>query len=133
MFEKAQLSQFCGNQRCGQSLVILALLILLSSLAGCSTHASKTRELLATDFQKLNDDELLLHYYEIEDQINAVEQRHSSPSVSLGLGLGSFGGRSSVGAGVGVTTRGSQPEVAADLRAHRNRVRLELQKREITP
>jgi len=109
------------------------LLTLLLSLAGCSTHASRTQELLTTDFQHLDNDGLLLHYYEVEDQINVTEQRRSSPAVSLGFGLGSFGGSSSVGAGVGVSTPVGQPETAADLRAHRNRVRLELQKRDLAP
>ncbi len=108
-------------------------LILLIVFAGCSTHASRTQELLTTDFQSVGNDSLLLHYYEVEDQIRLAEQRRSSPAVSFGLGLGSFGGRSSVGAGVGVSTPVGQPETAADLRAHRNRVRLELKKRGITP
>lgn len=109
------------------------LLSLLVALSGCSSHATKTQELMATDFQQLDNDTLLLHFYEVEDQISVTEQRRSSPSVSLGFGLGSYGGRSSVGAGVGVSTPVGQPESSADLRAHRNRVRLELQKRDITP
>ncbi|HMB15119.1 MAG TPA: hypothetical protein VKN62_02295 [Pelovirga sp.] len=116
------------------SLMTLGLyLLLMIVLAGCSAHASRTEELLTTDFQSLDNDSLLLHYYEVEDQIRVTEQRRSSPRVSLGLGLGSFGGRSSVGAGVGVSTPVGQTESGADLRAHRNRVRLELQKRGLTP
>jgi len=116
------------------SLIVPGLyLILLIVLTGCSAHASRTQELMATDFQSLDNDSLLLHYYEVEDQIHMTEQRRSSPAVSLGFGLGSFGGSSSVGAGVGVSTPVGQPESGADLRAHRNRVRLELQKRELTP
>ncbi|MBW6507959.1 MAG: hypothetical protein K0A94_00305 [Desulfuromonadales bacterium] len=111
----------------------LVLLPLLVALAGCSTHAARTQELMATDYQQLDNDALLLHFYEVEDQISVTEQRRSSPSVSLGFGLGSYGGRSSVGAGVGVSTPIGQPESGADLRAHLNRVRLELQKRNITP
>lgn len=111
----------------------LLLLSLLVALAGCSSHAARTQELMATEYQQLDNDTLLLHYYEVEDQISVTEQRSSSPSVSLGFGLGSYGGRSSVGAGVGVSTPVGQPESGADLRAHRNRVRLELQKRDITP
>jgi hypothetical protein len=114
----------------GLCLILLSLLV---TLAGCSTHAARTQELMATDYQHLDNETLLLHYYEVEDQIRVTEQRRSSPAVSLGLGLGSYGGRSSVGAGVGVSTPVGQPESGADLRAHRNRVRLELQKRDITP
>jgi hypothetical protein len=106
---------------------------MLVILAGCANHASRTQELLATDYLQLDNDALLLHYYEVEEQITLSEQRRSSPSVSLGFGLGSYGGSSSVGAGVGVSTPIGQPEAAADLRAHRNRVRLELQKRDLTP
>jgi len=114
----------------GLWLIVLSLLLIL---VGCSSHATKTRELLATDYLHLDNDSLLLHYYEVEDQITLLEQRRSSPAVSLGFGLGSYGGRSSVGAGVGVSTPIGQPETGADLRAHRNRVRLELQKRDLTP
>lgn len=114
-------------------VLYLVLLSLLVTLAGCSTHAARNRELLATDLQHLDNETLLLHYYEVEDQIRVTEQRRASPAVSLGFGLGSFGGGSSVGAGVGVTTPVGQPETAADLRAHRNRVRIELQRRGISP
>jgi hypothetical protein len=113
--------------------LFLILLSLAVALAGCSSHTSRTQELLATDFYHLDNDKLLLHYYEVEDQITLSEQRRSAPSVSLGLGLGSYGGSSSVGGGVGVRTPIGQPDSAADLRAHRNRVRLELQKRDLTP
>lgn len=113
--------------------LFLILLALVIALAGCAGHAARTQELMATDYLKLDNDALLLHYYEVEEQITLSEQRRSSPSVSFGFGLGSYGGSSSVGAGVGVSTPIGQPETAADLRAHRNRVRLELQKRDITP
>ncbi|MBD1400134.1 hypothetical protein [Pelovirga terrestris] len=113
--------------------LILPLLFLLVALAGCAGHATRTQELMATDYLQLDNDALLLHYYEVEDQITLSEQRRSSPSVSLGFGLGSYGGSSSVGAGVGVSTPIGQPETAADLRAHRNQVRLELQKRGVAP
>lgn len=111
----------------------LILLPLLTILIGCSAQAARTQELLATDFQHLDDQALLLHYYEVEDQISLIEQRRTSPAVSLGFGLGSYGGRSSVGAGVGVSTPVGQSESGTDLRAHRNRVRLELQRRDINP
>lgn len=125
----------CSRLPCSSMTPALLLLLLsmLVILAGCANHASRTQELLATDFYHLDDEQLLLHYYEVEDQITLSEQRRSSPSVSLGFGLGSYGGSSSVGAGVGVSTPIGQPEAAADLRAHRNRVRLELQKRDLTP
>ncbi len=124
---------YCSHCSLVTPCLWLFLLSLLVALAGCSSHATRTQELMATEYQELDNDALLLHYYEVEDQINMVEQRRSSPVVSLGLGLGSFGGRSSVGAGVGVSTPVGQPESAADLRAHRNRLRLELQKRDISP
>jgi hypothetical protein len=111
----------------------LILLSLLLILVGCSSHSAKTRELLTIDYQQLDNEALLLHYYAVEDQIALSEQRRSAPSVSLGLGLGSYGGSSSVGGGVGVRTPIGQPDSAADLRAHRNLVRLELQKRDLTP
>lgn len=120
----------CSLMTPGLFLLLLTLLVILS---GCAGHASRTQELMATDYQQLDNDALLLHYYEVEEQIRVTEKRRSSPSVSLGFGLGSYGGSSSVGAGVGVSTPIGQPESGADLRAHRNRVRLELQKRGLTP
>ncbi len=124
----------CSRWQC--SLMAPALFLLLLSmlviLAGCANHAPRTQELMATDYLQLDNDALLLHYYEVEEQITLTEQRRSAPAVSLGFGLGSYGGSSSVGAGVGVSTPIGQPEAAADLRAHRNRVRVELQKRGLT-
>lgn len=125
----------CSRLQCSLMMPALFLLLLtmLVLLAGCANHATRNQELMATDYLQLDNDALLLHYYEVEEQITLSEQRRSSPSVSLGFGLGRYGSSSSVGAGVGVSTPIGQPESAGDLRAHRNRVRLELQKRDITP
>ncbi len=123
----------CHRSHTGLTTLVLGLILLTVLTAGCSTHTARTQELMATDYRQLDNDALLLHFYEVEEQIILIERRRSSPSVSLGVGLGSYGGRSSIGAGVGVSTPIGQPESEADLRAHRNRVRLELQKRDITP
>lgn len=112
---------------------LFLILLSISILTGCADHKAKTQELLAKDFLSFSNDDLLLYYYKLGDQIEVVEQKRRGSSISLGLGLGSYG-RSSGGSGsVGVTTGGSQRNIATDLRDRRNKVKLELQHRDITP
>ena len=110
--------------------LIFISLLSIAMLSGCADHKAKTQELLAEDFLSLSNDDLILYYYKLEDQIEIVEQKRRGSSISLGLGLSSFG-RSS--GSVGVTTGGSQRDIATDLRDQRNKVKLELQHRNITP
>lgn len=111
---------------------IFLILLSIATLSGCADHKAKTQELLAEDFLSLSNDDLILYYYKLEDQIEIVEQKRRGSSISLGLGLGSFG-RSSGGSGsVGLTTGSSQRDIATDLRDQRNKVKLELQHRNIT-
>ena len=114
---------------------ILLILILLTGggLFGCADHKAMTQELLSENYQSLPDDNLILYYYKLEDQIEIVERKGSGPSISLGLGLGSFGHRSGGSGGIGVTTEGSKQSVATNLRDRRNEVKLTLQQRGITP
>ncbi|MFK5925514.1 MAG: hypothetical protein QM483_02680 [Desulfuromusa sp.] len=126
--------QFTSRQK-NSILPGLILLILLSVgfLSGCADHKAKTQELLAENYHSLSNDDLTLYYYKLEDQIDVVEHKRTGSSISLGLGLGSFG-RSSGGSGsVGVSTGGSQRNIATNLRDRRNEVRLELQHRGIAP
>ncbi len=110
--------------------LFLATLFFLSA---CANHAERTGQLLSVDYQHLTNDELRLHFYQLEDQIDIVEHRSSQPRISLGLGLGSYGSRSGVSSGVGVSSSGRSGNVAGDLRDRRNQVRLEMQKRGIAP
>ncbi|MCF6267528.1 MAG: hypothetical protein L3J57_13415 [Desulfuromusa sp.] len=112
------------------SFVVLFLLVFLS---GCADHSTRNQELLAENYRSLSNDNLILYYYKLEDQIEVVERRKSKPSFSLGFGLGSFGHSSRGSAGVGVSTGGRKQGIATDLRDRRNEVKLELQHRGITP
>ena len=112
---------------------ILLALLSIAILSGCADHKVRTQELLAEDFQSLSNDDLILYYYKLEDQIEIVEQKRRGSSISLGLGLGSFSHSSGSSGSVGVTTGDSQRNIATDLRDRRNKVKLELQHREITP
>lgn len=113
--------------------MLLFVLFCAGFLSGCADHSAKTQELLAENYHSLSNDNLTLYYYQLEDQIEVVERGKSSPSLSLGLGLGSFGHHSGGSAGVGVSTRGNKANVATDLRNRRNEVKLELQHRGLTP
>ncbi|MEE4255288.1 MAG: hypothetical protein V2I50_14685 [Desulfuromusa sp.] len=113
--------------------LIFISLLSIAMLSGCADHKAKTQELLAEDFLSLSNDDLILYYYKLEDQIEIVEQKRRGSSISLGLGLGSFGRSSGSSGSVGVTTGGSQRDIATDLRDQRNKVKLELQHRNITP
>ncbi|WP_321395031.1 hypothetical protein [uncultured Desulfuromusa sp.] len=112
---------------------ILVILLTIGILSGCVNHKAKNQELLAENYQTLSNDDLILYYYKLKDQIEVVEQKRTGSSISLGLGLGSFGHRSGGSGSVGVTTGGSQRDIATDLRDRRNEVRVELKNRGITP
>ena len=116
-------------------LFLLFVFLSLSALilTGCAGKVSRTEELLAKEYLTLSNNDLLLHYYQLEDQIVADERSETGSSVRLGLGTGLFGSGSHFGGGVGVSTGvGSQP-VATKLRDRRNEVRLELHKRGVVP
>lgn len=113
---------------------VLLMLLILAGFVGCAGHTAKSKELLAVDYQLLNDEELLLYYYELDNQIRATEQRRSSPRVGFGLGLGNYGGRTSTSVGVGLSTAvDGRPQLATELLDQRNQVRVELHRRNLTP
>ncbi len=124
-----------GKQKTKYFFLLAAFLLLLfvGSLLGCANHKAQTQQLLSKDYQSLSDDNLTLYYYQLEDQIEIVEQKKSHTSISLGLGLGSFGRHSRGSGGVGITTGESKKGVASELRNRRNEVKLELRHRGITP
>ena len=90
--------------------IILLLLLSIGLLSGCADHKARTQELLAEDYHNLSNDNLTLYYYKLEDQIEVVERKRTGSSISLGLGLGSFGRSSGGSGGIGVTTGGSKRE-----------------------
>ena len=102
--------------------------LFLVGTVGCA-GTSRTTELLATEYMAMPDDDLQLYYYQLEDQIVADERVTTGSSVSIGVGRGSYGRAG----GVGMSTGSATQAVATDLRNRRNEVRLELQKRGITP
>ena len=109
-------------------MALLVVLMFLVVLPGCA-GSSRTAELLATEYMTMADDDLQLYYYQLEDQIVADERKTTGGSVSIGVGGGSYGRRGGIGMSSGGTTQATAPE----LRDRRNEVRLELQKRGITP
>lgn len=124
----------CLQSECGWLLSSLVMFVILAmTLAGCAAKATRTQELIAKDYVEMTNDDLLLYYYQIEDQIEAEESRSTGSSVSVGIGTGFFGSGSHLGGGVGVSTGVGQRETAAELRDRRNAVRLELQKRGLQP
>jgi hypothetical protein len=106
--------------------IILTFLIIAAIflIVGC---ANRSKELLAEDFKKMGNEDLLRYFYRLNDEIESQEKQ-SGPQV--GIGMGSFGG--GVGGGVGVTTGGTG-YTAEDLRARRIDVRLELKRRGLNP
>jgi len=109
----------------------LALLVLLASLglSGCANQAgSEAGTLIAQDFKKMDNDELLLYYYRLTEEIDRRERSGSASSVGIGIGGGSGGGGSGGGVGVGVSAPvggGGSDE----LRNRRAEVRVEMQRR----
>jgi len=112
---------------------VVALLALLASLglSGCANQAgSEAGTLIAQDFKKMDNDELLLYYYRLTEEIDRRERSGSASSVGIGIGGGSWGYGSGGGVGVGVSTSapvgGSGTE---ELRNRRAEVRAEMQRR----
>jgi hypothetical protein len=104
--------------------ILLLILTTVFFVLGC---AGNSKELLAENYKTMSNDNLLRYYYSLNDEIERQEKQ-SGPQ--FGIGIGSFG--SGVGGGAGVSTGGSG-YTAADLRARRIDVRLELQRRKLTP
>ena len=108
-----------------QNIILSLLIVVVVVLVfGC---ANKTKELLAEDYQKMSDDDLLRYFYRLNDEIERLEKQ-SGPQV--GIGIGGFG-RHTVG-GVGISS-GSTAYTADELRARRIDVRMDLKKRGIVP
>ena len=101
-------------------LAVTAVFLIL----GC---ADKTKYLLAEDYKKMTNDDLLRYYYRLNDEIESQEKQ-SGPQV--GIGVGGFGRHA--GGGVGVST-GATGYTATELRERRIDVRMELKKRGLTP
>ena len=91
-----------------RTFTFLALLVLLASLglSGCAHQSgSEAGALLSQDFRKMDNDELLLYYYRLSEEIDRTERSGSGSAISIGIGGGSWGwGGSGVGVGVSTTT-----------------------------
>jgi len=106
--------------------IILSLLIIVAVFLvfGC---ANKTKELLAEDYQKMSNDDLLRYFYRLNDEIERIEKQ---PGPQVSIGMGGFG--SHTGGGVGISS-GSTGYAAEELRTRRIDVRMDLKKRGIVP
>lgn len=110
-----------------RNVVLLVLFVVAALfLFGCAT--GKTKEMMAEDYQKMSNDDLLRYYYRLNDEIDSQEKSSSGPAFGIGIGgMGrGMGGGVGVGGGGGGTT-------ADELRARRVDVKMELKKRNLTP
>jgi hypothetical protein len=112
-----------------QILSILLLLCLMALLTNGCAGKSRTELLLEQQYMQLSDDDLLLYFYQLNDEIEISENRSVGSNVSLGFGTGTWGHR----AGIGYNTGGGHYVAARELRERRNLVRLELGRRNLTP
>jgi hypothetical protein len=116
---------------------IFALLVFLASLglSGCANQAgTEAGALLSQDIRKMDNDELLLYYYRLTEEIDRRERSGPASSVGIGIGGGSWGGGwgSGSGGGVGVGVSTSAPVGGSgsdELRNRRAEVRVEMQRR----
>ncbi|MGZ3595737.1 MAG: hypothetical protein ACXWMV_10405 [Syntrophales bacterium] len=106
---------------------IAVLILSIAAVVFVLGCAETTKELLAEDYNKMNNEELLRYYYRLNDEIERQE-RPQGPEI--GFGLGSFGHGTGVGVGAATGTAGY---TADDLRKRRIDVRMELQKRKLNP
>ncbi len=109
----------------GRNLLKWSLLLLVLLSVGCASGGRRTQELLERDLTTMSDDELLHYYYELSDQIAAVEGRGTGTSIGIGGGSGGFG--------IGVGTAIGGRTIAEDLRERRTRVLVELNEKGIRP
>ena len=108
-----------------QKIAVLILMIAaVSFVLGC---AERTKELLAEDYTKMNNEELLRYFYRLNDEIERQE-RPQGPEI--GFGFGTFGHGSGLGVGAATGTAGY---TADDLRKRRIDVRMEMQRRNVYP
>jgi hypothetical protein len=103
--------------------IVLLFLVMVAVflVAGC---AERSKELLAEDFMKMSNDDLLRYFYRLNDEI---ERQENTSGPQFGIGMGSFG--HGVGGGVGVGTE-APGYTAEELRTRRIDVRMELRKRD---
>jgi len=106
--------------------ISLFLLFLFTAflLSGC---ASQSKEILKEDYKAMSNDNLLVYFYRLNDEI---EKQEKQTGPSFGIGIGGFGRHT--GGGVGVETGGTA-YTAEDLRQRRIEVRMEMKKRNINP
>ncbi len=116
------------------ALVLLLALTVPLGLSGCANQArSEAGALLVQDFRKMDNDELLLYYYRLTEEIDRRERSGPASSVGIGIGGGSWGWGSGGGSGVGVGVSTSTPVGSGggsdELRNRRAEVRAEMQRR----
>ena len=101
-------------------LGIAAMLLILAC-------AERSKALLAEDYNKMSNEELLRYFYQLNDEI---ERQEKPQGPEIGFGIGTFGYRSGVGVGASTGTTGY---TADDLRQRRIDVRMELNRRGLKP
>ena len=118
------------------ALFLLIALMASMGLSGCANQGrSEAGALLVQDFRKMDNDELLLYYYRLTEEIDRRERSGPASSVGIGIGGGSWGGGwgSGSGGGVGVGVSTSTPVGSGggsdELRNRRAEVRAEMQRR----
>ncbi len=116
------------------ALVLLLALTAPLGLSGCANQArSEAGALLVQDFRKMDNDELLLYYYRLTEEIDRRERSGPASSVGIGIGGGSWGWGRGGGRGVGVGVSTSAPVGSGggsdELRNRRAEVRAEMQRR----
>jgi len=101
-------------------LGVAAILLVL----GC---AERSKDLLAMDYNKMSNEELLRYFYQLNDEI---ERQEKPQGPEVGFGIGTFGHRT--GVGIGAST-GAAGYTADDLRQRRIDVRMEMNRRGLKP
>jgi hypothetical protein len=105
------------------TVLILSIAAVLFVL-GC---AERSKVLLAEDYNKMGNEELLRYFYQLNDEI---ERQEKPQGPEIGFGIGTFG--HGTGVGIGAST-GATGYTADDLRQRRIDVRMELNRRGLNP
>ncbi len=107
----------------------LLWICLFLTIAGCAAStSSKSSPLLEQDYLLMSDKALVTYEQQVNDELMQAT-RTSSPGMSLGLGLFSWGGSGGVGLNTNTPVGGSGGDDAIALRNRRDAVRAEMRQR----
>ena len=116
------------------NMIRLALLVFLGlSLSGClPATTSDATFLLDQDYLKMTDSDLVAYEQELSDEL-VISSQSGSGDVSVGIGVGSWGGSTGYGIHADKWLGGGMSSTTRELQSRRTEVRAEMRRRGLLP